>query len=401
MKSTEPTGTLTGRSHDVLVVAHLFNQFCPRGAPFRYRLAANPHVKSLVLCNRRLNEDTFPHEYLCTPRFSNRIKNGVLARLSRSLATRLARPVSRWEWRRLVAKTQPDVFHIQFGDHAVRCLPLLARHPQPLIVTFHGSDINCATYSAAYCQKLRELFNRAAVCHFVSVDLRDQAVDLGCDPRKAKVVYLGTPIPNQHTDYTERTDDCEFACVASLTPSKGHEILLSAFRELRKSRPKASLHLYGDGPLGDRLRWVSNRLGLDDAVNFHGQVSNTDVQKALLKNTDVVILASHKDDAGCREGIPVSLMEACAAGVPCVSTRCGGIPELIQEDRTGLLVDERNEKQLTTTMLRLARDPKYREALGIAARDFVKQYFDLDRQLEIIAGLYCDAMLTVGRTQSE
>jgi colanic acid/amylovoran biosynthesis glycosyltransferase len=200
-------------------------------------------------------------------------------------------------------------------------------------------------------------------------------------------VYLGAEIPEAACRYSERITDCRFACVGRLVPCKGHETLLQAFRLVLDELPAAELHVFGDGPLSDRLHWVLERSGLRSAVYMHGEVPNSKLVSRL-EECEVVVLSSQVDDAGKQEGLPISLTEAAALGLPCVATRCGGIPEIVHHDETGLLVQQRNPEQLAHAMLGLARDPDLRRRLGSRARQMCIERFDARTQLREVVDLY-------------
>ncbi len=369
-----------------LSVAHVFNEFCIGPGMFRYQIVANPHIRSTVFCTRRVNSELYPHEPVYVAPLVDRLRRWH--HLGRSTTSKLANLLHRVTWKQFLNRFQPDVLHVQFGDKAVRMLRLLRAANCPFIVTFHGSDINTATFSRRYCEQLRTLFAEANCCHFVSRDLLCQAVELGCPAEKGCVVRLGSHVPPNQALGSERLEDCVFACVASLLPCKGHETLLKAFADVRRHVPAATLHLFGDGPLRDRLEWLSRHLLLGECVLFHGSVPHNVLQRRLSDEIDVVVLASQRDDSGSREGLPISLNEAGALGLPCVATRCGGVGELVEDGATGFLADERDTGTLAERMTQLSADPELRRGFGSAARERVNQQFNLDKQHLAFEGLY-------------
>ena len=372
-------------------VGHLVGQFCPLISVFRYHLIATPHAQGAVFCNQRINRDVFPYPRVVEQRLSQIVERRVCRRISVKAGKKLGRVVSGWQWRTFLRRYRPDVLHTQFGDEALGFLPLVNRTSLPLVVTFWGSDINMATYRSGYLAELRRLFDRASICHFVSQALRHRAVSYGCPPEKATTVYVGSPIPESGVVYSSRTTDVRFSCVARLVPGKGHETLLRAFKQVTARAPGAALHLFGNGPLRDRLSWVVRELDLEAHVTFHGSVCHDAVQRHMREQTDVLVLTSRTDDQGRGEGLPVSLTEGAALGLPLIGTRCGGIPEVVRNDDTGLLVDQRDEKGLCDAMLHLARTPSLRQQMGNASRRLAIDLFDLQKQLGRIAQLYGQA----------
>lgn len=391
-RSIDRTAGSLAKSQEVtrLRVGHIVSTFCPISSTFLYGLAMNPYVDGAVFCRSRANSSIYPCERVVTRALSSKVRH-IGNKLIPGCGSLLARGIFIWEWQRFLAVHRPQVLHAQYGNFAATLEPV-KKSAIPLVVTFHGSDINTATYDRNYLSRLRQLFDRAAVCHFVSEDLRDYALSLGCDASKARTVYLGTPIPTSGTRYSDRIADCKFACVGRFIPCKGHETLLKAFKEVVAKRPTVELHLYGDGPLRDRLEWLIDNLGLRQHVHLHGETINAVILNRLASDMDVLILASQDDDTGRREGLPISLTEGAALGLPCVGTRCGGIPELIHDSESGMLVDQRSPAQLATAMLALADQPNLRERLGLRARDVAADKFNSQKQHAAVAQIYREAL---------
>jgi glycosyltransferase involved in cell wall biosynthesis len=157
---------------------------------------------------------------------------------------------------------------------------------------------------------------------------------------------------------------------ASLLPVKGHRYLLEALAGL----DGVTLDLAGAGPLREDLE--QRALGLP--VTFLGPVSHPELLAGLEQaRWDAVVLPSAPTPEGDREGVPVTLVEAMAAGVPVVSTASGAIPELVTEG-SGLLVPPADPAALREAIETL-RDPELRRSLAAAGRGRVEQEFDVDR----------------------
>ena len=147
--------------------------------------------------------------------------------------------------------------------------------------------------------------------------------------------------------------DLVVGCVASFTPKKDHRSLLAAFRKLREQRSGVKLVLVGAGPLEEELRLEAADLG--SAVQFLG--TRNDVRR-LLPAFDVLALTS------VHEGLGLVLVEAMAAGIPCVATRTGGIVEVLTDGEQGLLVSPGDIEAIAAAMGRLLDDPALRAELG-------------------------------------
>jgi len=165
-------------------------------------------------------------------------------------------------------------------------------------------------------------------------------------------------------------------CVASLRDYKGHPYLLEACQRLRTSGITFQCLLVGDGEDRPRIEEQIRALGLQDEVIMLGSQSRDRVQQ-LIADADVVVLPSVTTARGKKDGIPVALMEALAAERAVVASNVSGIPELVEHDCTGLLVEERDPEGLFQALQRLHDDPVLRKRLGKAGRRKVVAEFDL------------------------
>lgn len=166
-------------------------------------------------------------------------------------------------------------------------------------------------------------------------------------------------------------------CVAYLGEKKGHQVL---FRALALGGPEVDriqLDLIGSGPLRDSLGQLANELGINDRITFHGSRTETDVRDALAA-ADMFILPSVVAADGQMEGLPVSLMEALACGLPAVSTALSGIPEIIIDGETGLLAVPGDAESLRDALASVIRNPSAARQYAQAGRQLVEQQFDLD-----------------------
>ena len=166
--------------------------------------------------------------------------------------------------------------------------------------------------------------------------------------------------------------------VGNMTAKKDHATLLTAFAQVHAERPTAKLLIVGIGPLEDELRAQAQRLDLQGAVVFTGM--RDDVFE-LLPGLDLFVLSSRF------EGLPIALLEAMASGVAPVTTRVGGIPEVITDGTDGLLVDPGDPGALAAALTKLLADDEARAATAEAARRRA-QDFDLRRAVRQIESVY-------------
>jgi len=167
--------------------------------------------------------------------------------------------------------------------------------------------------------------------------------------------------------------------VANLRKEKAHEVLLSAAALLAPSHPDLSFVIAGDGPRAGELQAMAERLGLRDRVRFLGHVEDV---PTLLGSADAFVLPS------ISEAFPNAAIEAMAAGLPVVASAVGGLLDLVDHGRTGLLVPPSDPAALAAAIASLEADPERAARLGAAAREDVAQRYSFDRMVRSFEDLY-------------
>jgi colanic acid/amylovoran biosynthesis glycosyltransferase len=169
--------------------------------------------------------------------------------------------------------------------------------------------------------------------------------------------------------------------VGQLLPKKGHDVLIEASRRLRDRGRAFRLVIVGDGPDRPSLRCAVADARLDGTVELLGAQSQERVLE-LLRRADVFTLACRHAADGTVDGVPVAIIEAMACALPVVSTRVAGIPELVVDGETGMLVPPDDPAALADALDALLAEPARGRALGARARGRVVQGWSLDRQVE-------------------
>ncbi|HUR33058.1 MAG TPA: glycosyltransferase [Vicinamibacterales bacterium] len=169
------------------------------------------------------------------------------------------------------------------------------------------------------------------------------------------------------------------AMVANLRPGKGHDTLIDAAAITLRRFPEARFDLIGDGTERSALEALVTARGLSHAITFAGHVEDV---AARLRNADVFTLPSES------EAFPNAVLEAMAAGLPVVATAVGGIKEVVEHHRTGLLVEPRNPLALADALCRLFTAPHEARALAAAGRAVVESRYSFERMVASIEHLY-------------
>jgi colanic acid/amylovoran biosynthesis glycosyltransferase len=207
---------------------------------------------------------------------------------------------------------------------------------------------------------------------------------------KCHVVHCGADLSRYPLTPSRRGTGFVVLCVARLAAQKGLEVLIGAVKLLADRGIDVQLVLVGDGPMRDRLRLRAKRLGITDRVTLTGAVGQ-DEMAAYYADADVFCLPSFA------EGVPVVLMEAMASGRAVVATRVAGVPELVEDGVSGLLVAPSNVDELTAALERLASSPEEREKMGLAGRHKVVEDFDAERCAAQLAKLFQE--MSTGTTE--
>jgi len=170
-----------------------------------------------------------------------------------------------------------------------------------------------------------------------------------------------------------------FVCVARFAPQKNHALLLKAFAQGPASDPNAHLVLVGEGALREQLEEQAKNLGLAGQSHFLGL--RTDIPD-VLGAMDVFVLSSDY------EGNPLSVMEAMASGLPIVSTAAGGVPDLFESGKEGIIVRPGDVQGLSNSMVSLLGNREARQSLGMAAARRARENFDVSTMVRAYEELY-------------
>jgi len=195
---------------------------------------------------------------------------------------------------------------------------------------------------------------------------------------KLEVVHCGVAVDGSQSNATER-DPRLILAVGRLDTIKGFRHLIDACAALLKTGIDFHCLIIGEGHLRQALQSQINRLGLSERVSLIGARRQQEVQDALRRSA-VFVLPSVVTATGDRDGIPVALMEAMAAGTPVVSSAVSGIPELVVDGETGLLVRPTDADELAACVRRVLLDRPFAALLAVNARRKVVEQFSVTHQ---------------------
>ncbi len=273
--------------------------------------------------------------------------------------------------------------HVHHGTLAPPFQFLKEKHGLPLFVGFRGNDATAyPKKDREYRRHLRKLFEVGDRFFPVCEHLKKEIVQLGCPEDRIRVLYGGVDLGR--FAFRPRTLEdgkkIRFLAVGRFVEKKGFDDLIRAFAEVKRRREMAKLVLIGQGPCEAQYRKLIKKLGLERDVKIKAWVDYRAIQE-LYYRSHVFCAPSVTDAEGNQEGIPNTLKEAMATGMPVVSTTHAGIPELVDSSVSGLLVSERSPAKLAEAMIWLAEHPEQWKELGGNARKKVERDFNLSVQL--------------------
>lgn len=285
--------------------------------------------------------------------------------------------VARW-----MKSHQLNHLHVHFATAAAN-IGLMLKHTFPigLSLTVHGPD----EFYDTSLQWLRQKIEAADFIVCISKFARSQLMLLSAPKHwdKFEVCPLGVDTERyQPAIQTLSTSQkLNLLCVGRLTPAKGQRVLIDACNLLRNEARQFHLIIAGGGPDEEELKAAVNSYGMSECIEFSGPLNQEEVRQKYAE-AHVFILPSFA------EGVPVVLMEAMASGIPCITTRITGIPELIRDGVDGLLVIPSDVNALADAVARLMDEPELRSRLGNNGRQRVQEKYNLQRNTSLLADLF-------------
>lgn len=377
-----------------LVVASYCTTFLKSEMLHIYRqVTALSRVQTFVMTKKLQNQERFPFddiELIPRPR-SNPIRHGWLKFVER-------RPpiVYRGEYQalsKLLERRGADLMHIYFGHTGVHLLPFIECWRRPCVVSFHGADVMLKAASPDYAKRLRRVFQAAPLILARSRSLERRLIALGCPPERIRINRTGVPLQQFPMIRREapRNGAWHFLQACRLIPKKGLTTCLRAFALYLKAHPRAELFIAGKGPLQPTLEALASELGIGEHVHFTGFLSQPDLL-ALYHRCHIFLHPSEMLADENQEGIPNSILEAMATGLPVLATRHGGIPEAVEDGRCGLLVEERDYEALAAEMQKITRSRGSFAEMGVLASESVATNFEQQMQTELLESHYREAV---------
>lgn len=280
-----------------------------------------------------------------------------------------------------------DLIHVHFPfPLAFFGIAMKSVSKKPLIMTCHGSEVNMAKKNPVFRKIFKRMLGKADFITVNSTFMKNE-VEKIIQNKNIEIIPMGAgigDISEKETVKKEQKIKTNILFVGRLIEVKGTKYLIDAVKLLDPE--KFELHVAGDGPEREKLEKSA-----PENVIFHGYQTGKNLEKLYL-NADIFVLPSIVDNAGYTEGLGTVLLEAANFSVPLIGTNVGGIPDIIINGKTGLLVPQKDSAALAEALQTLAKDPALYRELTENARKHLKNNFSWEIITEKFFNIYSKAV---------
>jgi colanic acid/amylovoran biosynthesis glycosyltransferase len=389
-----PAGSLPDRDERPVIAAYCATFLKPEMLHIYRQITALRRVRPVVIARKRESADRFPFDELTlVPRPATQFLRRIWYRQLRGVPWTIGRAETR-AIAEVLERTHARLLHIYFGHIAVHLLPLIEHWPRPTVVSFHGADVMVDLEKPAYRAGTIVMLEEVRLVLVRSASLRDALVQLGCPAAKIRIQRTGIPLgelPFRSRSFPPENGAWQFLQACRLIEKKGLATSLRAFAKFAEQYPNARFTIAGDGPLLNEMKEQARELGIAGRVTFAGFISQPSLRE-LCYRSHIFLHPSETAADGNQEGVPNSMLEAMATGVPAFATNHGGIPEVIEHGVSGVLVAERDAGGLAEELLHYAAHPEKLAAIAEAGAEQVGAKFEQTAQVAQLEDFYFEAL---------
>jgi glycosyltransferase involved in cell wall biosynthesis len=289
-------------------------------------------------------------------------------------------------YRKIIEREQPDIIHAHFGYDGFRMYRIARKTNTPLVVSFYGSDVSRLPTEFDWKRRYRKLAANAQGFTAASDLMKSQLVDLGFPENKIKVIRFG--VNTDKFNYQRNFSlDSHLMMVGRMVEKKGFKYALKTLKLLNSNGKTLKLDLYGDGPLRNKLEELTDRLNIGNQVNFHGYVSIEKIRKEL-QNHSLLLVPSVTASDDDQEGLPNTILEGMASGIPVIASNHAAIPEAIINGETGFLVPERKPQAIAGVIEKILDQNGEIQAIRNNARKLIEEQYSVKRLVQNTEGFY-------------
>jgi glycosyltransferase involved in cell wall biosynthesis len=248
----------------------------------------------------------------------------------------------------------------------------------PLIVHFHGYDASITETLEKFSGLYQKMFSKASYIIAVSRFMTNRLIELGAPAHKVIHNVYG---PNDlFFDISPTYDSQSFIAIGRFVDKKAPYYLVLAFKEVLEQFENARLIIAGNGLLYDTCQNMVRAMGLDKNIKLPGVITPQQYA-AYLQDSIAFVQHSITAGNGDMEGTPLAVLEASAAGLPVISTKHAGIPDVIEDDVTGLLVEEHDVSGMAENMIKVLEDKSLAKEMGQKGKERIRKNFSMARHI--------------------
>ncbi len=246
-----------------------------------------------------------------------------------------------------------------------------------IVTTFHGSDMSY--YLRKHNSNIYDhLLEKGDLFLPVSEKWKEKLIKMGCDERKIVVHRMGVDLSKFLFSPHRKSKNIKLLSIGRFIEKKGIEYGIRAVAKTLKKYSNVEYNIIGDGPLKSRFEDLIKEFEVRRKIKLLGWKTQLGIRK-LMKESDIMIAPSVTSSNGDQEGIPVILIESLATGLPVVTTWHSGIPELVQDKKSGFLVPEKDVERLADRIKYLIEHPEIRSVLALSGRKYVEAHYDIEK----------------------
>lgn len=375
------------------VVAVFKTKFLPYSETFIHdELCAHRRYKTLVLTKKKLRyAEQFSGHNIVSLLPSNKVQNHI----EHYIFNKTRRS---WTMEQAIVRHGVSIIHAHFAYSGIYMTPLAKKYNIPLIVSLHGNDVAILIGEQIHQKKwvlykkhYREMISQTNLFLAASQDLKDLIVSKGCPPEKVVVYKLGINLDK--FPYVERHSPLQYRILMAgrFVEKKGFIYGIRAFARAQQVFNNAELHIIGDGEERSMYEAEIKKFGISSKVFLHGVRPHEEIvehmHKATLFLAPSVVAGNQDRDSGL-----IVAKEAAACGIPVIGSIHGGIPDIIDDGKTGFLVPERDVEQISQRIVDIFSNIELWKKMSMASRKKIEEEYDIIKCNDKLESLY-DSLL--------
>lgn len=280
---------------------------------------------------------------------------------------------------KFLRKEKIDIVLAEYGITGVSILDICKKNNIPLVVHFHGYDAYQKDVLLKYKAAYNEMFRYAKAIIAVSRDMEKQLLSIGADSSKLHYNVYGVDV-EKFTSCDVLNSPKQLLAAGRFVEKKAPYLTIIAFKKVVDVIPSAKLLFVGGGSLLNTCKQIVISLKLSENVIFYGEIPHAQIND-LMQVSRAFIQHSIVPPSGDSEGTPVAILEAQTCGLPVISTKHAGIPDVVLHGQTGYLVNEGDVDSMAEYIIKVLQDPLHASDLGKMARENALKNFTIKKSI--------------------